>query len=866
MRERSVSAATMRISVENTTPPRLPAGLIWRARLAAMLDEGVRQPATLLCAGPGWGKTALAGAWAAARSMSGPVAWLTLDDQHDDAYAFWSDLVLALHTAGAVPPGVPMPGPGAGTAAYQLVLAEALTRRTTPVVMVLDDLHRVTDPRILGGLAGLLRFRQARFVLLTRRESDLPLHRLRAGGELAEIRASDLGFRLEEAAELLALGARGMPADRLATVVRRTEGWAAGLRMLLDDPDPARVDDYLLREVLGTQPDEVSRFLLRTSIPDRICGDLAHALTGERHGQYLLEDLARDNLFVERTGGGRWFRYHPMLRAALRRRVARRWPDAPPRLHVEAARWHDADGSPLAALTHAAAAGDWALVADIVVRRGLPLFTSADRPQLIEVLTRIPVDRLRETAEFAVCSAILCYARGDAAAVPRRIAAARELLAGRTDRSAAEVAAALSVLENGTVIRWHGDMPHLLQTSTDLLGELSRMSWDQGPSLLQYRAMTLNNKGAALLWTGRFDHADRYLWAAVTAARTADVPYIEINSLALLAQLAFMQGSLREAAGHAAAAEDAARRIDAPGRIAVAPAYLARALVEQERGREPEAEDWLRKALHALGEIPETTQSVMAGLVRVRLLLDRGETAGARTLLGQIRAEAGPPLVAPQIDRMLDLTGAEIRLASGDPGAVVMAYGSRVALAPAEQVCLARALLATGNLAAAGELLNRVREGSDRKSATAAWILTALAADSQGRSSVASEALGRALAAAEPDLIRRPFRMFDTNRVMILAERQQWLTEVRGPAGDSVLGEITGEIPIISPAPSAGPLSEREIDVLQYLPTVLTAAEIAENLGISVNTVKAHMRSIYRKLGAARRREAVVTARQSGLI
>jgi LuxR family maltose regulon positive regulatory protein len=866
MREGSVNAATTRIPVEHTTPPRLPAGLIWRPRLAALLDEGVRQSATLLCAGPGWGKTALAGSWAAARSMSGPVAWLTLDDQHDDAYAFWSDLVLALHTAGAVPPGVPMPGPGAGATEYQLVLADALTRRSTPVVVVLDDLHRVTDPRILGGLAGLLRFRQARFVLITRREADLPLHRLRAGGELTEIRASDLGFRLEEAAELLALGGHGMPADRLATVVRRTEGWAAGLRMLLDDPDPGRVDDYLLREVLGAQPEVVRQFLLRTSIPDRICGDLAYALTGERHGQYLLEDLARDNLFVERSGGGRWFRYHPMLRAALRRRVARCWPDAPARLHQEAARWHEADGSALPALMHAAAAGDWDLVADIVVRRGLPLFTSADRQQLIEVLTRIPVERLPRTAEFAVCAVILCYARGDAAAVPRRIAVARALLAGRTDRAATEVAAALSVLENGTVIRWRGDMPQLLQSTTDLLGELSRLNWDQAPSLLQYRAMTLNNKGAALLWTGRFDHADRYLWAAVTAARTADVPYIEINSLALLAQLAFLQGSLSEAAGHAAAAEDAAKRIDARGRVAVAPAYLARALVEQERGREPEAEDWLRKALHALGEIPETTQSVMAGLVRVRLLLDRGETAGARTLLGQVRAEAGPPLVAPQIDRLLDLTGAEIRLAAGDPGAVVMAYGSRVVLAPAEQVCLARALLATGNVPAASELLNRVRDGSDRTSVTAAWILTALAADTQGRSSVASEALSRALAAAEPDLIRRPFRTFDTNRVMILAERQQWLTELRGPAGDSVLGEITGEIPIISPTPSAGPLSEREIDVLQYLPTVLTAAEIAENLGISVNTVKAHMRSIYRKLGAARRREAVVTARQSGLI
>ncbi|PWK47138.1 LuxR family maltose regulon positive regulatory protein [Actinoplanes xinjiangensis] len=870
MRERSSIGTAFHIPVDHTTPPRLPAGLIWRARLAAMLDQGVQQAVTLVCAGPGWGKTALVASWAAARSMAGPVAWLTLDDQHDDAFAFWSDLFLALHTAGALPHGHAVPASDADEAEYRQAVAAALALRKTPAVVVLDDLQRVTDPRILGGLAGLLRLRQARFVLLTRRESDLPLHRLRTGGELTEIRACDLGFRLEEAAELLAIGGRGMPSDRLAAIVRRTEGWSAGVRLLLDNPDPAHADDlvedYMLREVLGAQPEEVRRFLLRTAVPDRICGELAHALTGERHSQYLLEDLTRGNLFVERTGGGRWFRYHPMLRAALRRRLARRWPDTPSGLHREAARWHDDDGAALPALAHAAAAADWDLVARIVVRRGLPLFTSGDRPQLMEVLHRIPVARLPETAELAVCAVMLAYARGDLASVPRRIAAIRSLLAGREDNARALVGTALAVLESGTVIRWQGDMPHLLRASTDLLTELSRLSWDQAPSLLQYRAMTLNNKGAALLWSGWFDHADRYLWAAVTASRTAGVPLTEVNALGLLAQLAVFQGSLGDAADHANAAVEAARRIDSGGDAAVAPAYLAQAMIESERGREPETEDWLRKGLHALGEVPEATQFVVAGTIRVRLMLDRGDTAGARSLLGQVRAESGPPLSASQVDRILDLAGAEIRLASGDPAAVVMAYGSRVVITAAEQVLLARALLATGNLPVAATLLGRVRDGSDRVSATAAWILTALAADTQGRSSVASEALAQALAAAEPERIRRPFRTFDVNRVMVLAERQHWLTELRGPAGDGVLGEITGEIPIISPTPSAGPLSEREVDVLQYLPTVLTAGEIAENLGISVNTVKAHMRSIYRKLGAARRREAVVTARQSGLI
>jgi LuxR family transcriptional regulator, maltose regulon positive regulatory protein len=145
-----------------------------------------------------------------------------------------------------------------------------------------------------------------------------------------------------------------------------------------------------------------------------------------------------------------------------------------------------------------------------------------------------------------------------------------------------------------------------------------------------------------------------------------------------------------------------------------------------------------------------------------------------------------------------------------------------------------------------------------------AWVLIALTADAQSHGGQAGEALQRALAIAEPERIRRPFQHLDGPRVLALAGRQQWLTEPRHAAGENVLAEITGELPVVPPA--ALPLSERELEVLQYLPTMLTAGEIAENLTISVNTVKAHMRSIYRKLGAGRRREAVVAARQLGLL
>ncbi|MFC7528669.1 LuxR C-terminal-related transcriptional regulator [Actinoplanes sp. GCM10030250] len=854
------------------TRPLVPDGVLWRPGLAEKLDAGVRRAVTVLCAGPGWGKTALVSSWAGARSHSGPIAWLNLTAQHDDPLVFWSDMILALRTAGAAPLDDSLPEPGRSSLADEIQVrrrfAAALAELPAVTVVVLDDLDRVTDHRVLGALAGLLHVlpERLRFVLVSRTEPALPLHRLRAAGHLTEIRSRDLAFGVEEAGKLLALQGRRPPAGELATLVRRAEGWGAGLRLAATDA----VEDYLEREVIAGQPPHLRDFLLRTSLPDRICGELADALTGQKYGHRTLEELERANVFVERIGQGRWFRYRQMFRATLRHQLLLTDPESAPQLHLLAAQWFAGKGNGLTALTHAAAAGDWDFVSRLVVDRGLQLFASADREEVIEVLRRIPIERLAETAELAFCAALMAYAQGDLAVLPQRLARARALLAGRGTGYRAVIDLALAVLENSAVVRRLGDMPRLDALGADVLEQLAALRWDQVPARLPYRAMTLNNRGAALLWTGRLDHAERYLWAASSGARAAGAPLVETSALAHLALLILLQGSPNGAQEHVTAAVDVARRIDARDRPAAAAAYLTEALLETERARDAEAEDALRRGLHALGANPEAALAGVALLVRARLLLDRGEPLAARAALQRGREEAGPQLRAPMLDRLLGLTEAEADLALGQPAAVVARYARRPpvpALLPVEQVCLARAYLATGHEPAAERLLARVRESPDRIAAVSGWILTALAADAQGRGARAGEALTRALADAESDLIRRPFRIFDAKRVLALAERRQWLTEVRGgPISDRVLAEITGELPVIGAAHTAGPLSDRELEVLQYLPSVLTAAEIAQNLGISVNTVKAHMRSIYRKLGAGRRREAVVMARQLGLL
>jgi LuxR family maltose regulon positive regulatory protein len=319
-----------------------------------------------------------------------------------------------------------------------------------------------------------------------------------------------------------------------------------------------------------------------------------------------------------------------------------------------------------------------------------------------------------------------------------------------------------------------------------------------------------------------------------------------------------------EAAEYVGSALDLARRGGFESSAQASVSYLISALIELERDRVGEAQEALRKALHAGGEEPAAAPAVLAVLVRAHLLLAAGDPAAARALLRQTREEAPVTLVAPVLDHWLRLVESEADLALGSCREVVARYDRESphgVLTPSEQVCLARALLAAGDHAAAERLLSRVRESTDHVAAVTAWIATAFAADVEGHGNRSIDAMSRAVLIGEREGIRRPFRRFDQRRLAVLLDRRRWVEE--HTAAPAVGPRPAGGEP---PAGTLDVLSERERDVLRYLPTVLTAGEIAGNLNISINTVKAHMRSIYRKLGAARRREAVVRARQLGLL
>jgi LuxR family transcriptional regulator, maltose regulon positive regulatory protein len=881
--------APMRESAANMLPPPIPHNLVHRQRLIDMLDAGIRQPVTLICAGAGWGKTALVASWLESAPIPGPVGWVTLDGVDNDPGIFWSHVMAALRTTGVIPEDDGAPGPASADSAPANAFLEHLARSTArlpgPFVLVLDDLQKVEDAQVVADLSALLRHppEQLHVVLITRTEPALSLHRFLAAGNLIGIRARDLAFSADEAAELLADHHLTPTANDILTLLERTEGWPAGLQLaaaFLTMPgeghsvdqfagDVRPVSDYLTWEVLANQPSEVRRFLLWTSTVDQVCGELADAITEGTQSQRILEQLEQTNAFVVGLGSHpRWFRYHHLLRDLLNHQLRIGEPALLEGLHIRAAHWYANQDATREALLHATAGHDWPFVGRMLAARAGPLILTRDRT-LIEVLERVPAEQFSVTAELTLCAALVLFHAGDYDASLNRISQARALLPGRERAERRSIEISLRTVE-AALARLFGDMPALVAATTDVLGWLPEVPLAQLPSALQYRAIALGSKGVGLLWSGQPHHADRYLWAALTAARAARVELVEIDALGHLALFEFMRGGLQEAYDHATSSRDLAERRGLGSASQVVPAYLALALVELERNNLTETDRALHRALDAHRASPEAAQSVVLGLIRTRLLMARGELDTAGDVLRQTRAEAYTLTATPVLDRWVRLAMSEVDLASGRPDQVKMRYAQLPAgdrLTPRESVCLARADLALNDLRHAEEVLKPLRtKFSDVVSAVEAWIVTALVAEAQRQGNRSANALACALALAEQQYVRRPFLNITERQMPALVERQRWLIK----DGAGFLADILAEMNPQERSPETSPLvddlSEREVEVLRYLPTVLNASEIAGELHVSINTVKAHLRSIYRKLGASRRREAVVRARALRLL
>jgi LuxR family maltose regulon positive regulatory protein len=373
---RSARYAVNPLLTANITVPEVPYWAVRRPRITKLIAEGTRRhPLTVVTGPPGAGKTTALALWAAAEPRT--VAWVCLDHVDNQPNLFWSYVVAALRQADVDIPKALRAAAyrGVDDSEFPRRLTAALAAQDAPVTLVLDDLHVLTEPGVLKGLESVMRHAGSslRLVAASRMDPLLPLHQYRLAGQLTDIRACNLAFSVAEAALLLAQHGSTLTADMAESLTKRTEGWAAALRLaaisLSSHPDPAlfveeivagdsTLIDYLVDEVLTVQPPEVREILLSTSILEHFNDDAAIQLTGDDHAARILTNLVRTNAFVQLTGSG-WYRYHGLFAEMLRLKLRRDHPGRLAVLHQRAARWYQQNGMLTDAGRHAAQARDW---------------------------------------------------------------------------------------------------------------------------------------------------------------------------------------------------------------------------------------------------------------------------------------------------------------------------------------------------------------------------------------------------------------------------------------------------------------------------------------------------------------------------
>ena len=573
-RQPAVSAG-IPILAAKITVPGVQEWVVPRPRITKLIAEGTRRcPLTIVTGPPGAGKTMALALWAAAEP--GTVAWISLDDFDNQPGAFWSYAVAALGRSGVALPKVlsaASPRRAAGHM-FLLQLASVLAAQNPPVSLVVDDLHALTKLTVLTELDFVMRNAQPglRMVVSSRVDPLLPLHRYRLAGELTEIRAIDLAFSTAEARLLLTQHGSSLSADSLERLTRRTEGWAAGLRLtaisMNAHPDPEQfvkelitedsaLTGYLVEEVLKGASPEVREVLLSTSILEHVNTEAASELTGNEQAGAILPTVARANAFVQPTGCG-WYRYHTLFAEVLRLKLRREYPDRIAVLHRRAARWYQRNGRLTAAVQHATRAGDWQLAATMVIDALAisEIIEPRGSPSLAGEFRRMP--------------------RGEAwpGPQPYLVAAAVELAAGRHDCSAAAldvgegIVAPLPADEEAacrlaaaiiriTTSRRTGDLVMAAAAVSDEEALVSRMPEDKLAQHPEVRARVLADRGAVELWPGHLDEAARFLNVGAAAATGPGREHERAACLGHLALVEALRGRLRHAAklaGQAAAA------------------------------------------------------------------------------------------------------------------------------------------------------------------------------------------------------------------------------------------------------------------------------------------------------------------------
>jgi LuxR family maltose regulon positive regulatory protein len=809
---------------------------------------------------------------------------VSLDEYDSRPRAFWSYVVSALRQAGAAVSGTAA-GLGRGEPVghvFLLRLASALATEESPVILVLDDLHSVTDPVTLAGLSWVLHNAKTglRLVAASRIDPMLPLHSYRLAGELTEIRAQTLAFTPSEANLLMRQHGVTLPADSVEGVTLREEGWAAGLRLaamsMNRHPDPelfakslvaedSAVAGYLVEEVLNTQPPAVRELLLCTSILDRVGEDIAADLLGDAEAGAALPMLARSNAFVVALGRG-WYRYHTLFRDVLRLKLRREHPGRAAELHARAAHWYAQAGALPEALRHAGEAGDGELAACILI-------DSLGAVQLLDHEgSDLPVSALRHAPESTslpqplLAAAALALAAGRLDACGELLSSAGDVLASlASDQELpSRFTAAVLALEHA---RRAGNLEVVTASAALASLLLKDLPGDLRPAAAAQAAIC---RAAGQFWSGDLDAAARTLGQAA-ALPEADMTagpaaaHLLTRCSEDLALVEALRGRLGAAEG------TAAKHAPAAGAGAAAMS-VARALVHLERNELNGVRAQLKAAEAQLRARPDKLVGAVGCLVAARASLAEGRALTALEIIGRGRASWPPP---PWLDRLLSVAESQACTAAGDTKAAVRAASAAAPQSSLDaRAALARAQLAAGDLRAARHTLRGAGEIPASKlpdrvgvEALLADALISIRSDDAARG---RRSLEQALRAGERERLRLPFAIERSWLLPALRQHADLAHSYRHLLESGLVPR--GWVAVQQRAAGAAPpviverLSDREREVLRRVGEMLTTEEIAAELYISVNTVKSHLKTIFRKLGASDRRQAVRHAKELKVI
>ncbi len=867
------------------TRPDLPNWIVARDRVGKLIARGARRTLTVVTGPPGAGKTMALASWCAASTSPRPLAWLSVDRYDNRPQAFWYYFVTALRQA-----GVRLPRPGRMWSAGEWAdhafvhrLASALATQDPPATIIVDDIHLLTEPAPLDELAYLLRQSGSGLRLVTSARMDplLPLHRFRLTGDLTEIRAADLAFTVPEAGLLMARHGITLSPNALRTLTQRGEGWAAGLRLAAlsmrghGDPDElaaqfggddSTVRGYIVGEVLDVQPTAARDLLLKTCVVERVNDELACDLTGDRHAAATLAALAESSGFVQPLGRG-WYRYHALLGEVLRLKLRHDAQCDVPELHRRAAQWFRGQGMLAEAVHQATRAEDWDLAGRTVVDElavGRLLEPHPDEPLADEARSMQGEEILAHPPALLVAAAMTVRDRAleSGSAMLSAADCALDRLPADQQVSARFAAAQIRL----TLARQRGDLDSAKAAADEERELLNRVPDSVLSRHPEARAQVLASRGAVDLWDGRFDSAADVL----DEGAACDGAVIErADCLGQLALVEAIQGRLGHAAQLAATVPPDSEHAMVPGPQAAAEVAAAWAHLEHDGLDDSRIQ--LALADDALRARPDKLVGAVAYLVAARHSLATGRPSSAAELVERARHGWTPPLWLAQ---RLILAECHARTAAGDASPFVAAARSvQPGAEPATAIAMARALLSTGDQAAADRVLAAALLADlPEDIGLEARLLEAALRFRAGEAQLGRSAFRRALRIAQPERRRLAFKLEKPWLGPALKREPGLAHELKTflDPGDATTRLIQGAAHRMladqPPHPPIEQLSQREREVLQSASTMLSTAEIAAEMYLSVNTVKSHFRSIFRKLGASRRGEAVRRARELELI